>query len=217
MRMIPVEFFREAQRLANQYECLIIADEVAIGFGRTGEMFASDKIGLKPDFLCLSKGITNGTLPFAATLTTQDIYNTFYSKENTFYHGHTYTANPIGCAAGLASLQVFNDEHVLTHVNEILIPSLSIALEQIKGHPNCHNVRQCGTIAAFELKRQNGKSFQEGANMAKEFCKNLLKEGIVCRPLGETLYYFLPLCTTQDQLNQIVCKTVTVLQKQFNI
>ena len=118
MRMHDPEYLRLARQLCDRYGAHLICDEIAVGFGRTGSFFAHEQAGIRPDFLCLSKGISGGYLPLAATLTTERVFNGFQAPEHTFYYGHSYTANPLGCAAALASLEVFREERVLEQLPE---------------------------------------------------------------------------------------------------
>ena len=142
------------RQLTQQYNVLLIADEVATGFGRTGKMFACQQEGVCPDFLCLAKGITGGYLPLAATLTTQKVYDGFlfdYKEQKTFFHGHTYTGNPLACATALANLEVFQKERTLTKLG----PKIKILGEKLKmfyNLPSVAEVRQCGFMVGIELK-----------------------------------------------------------------
>src|SRR5690606_29289737 len=145
---------------------LLIADEVATGFGRTGKMFACEHEGVAPDLLCLSKGLTGGYLPLAATLATQEIYDAFLGpidSGRTFYHGHTFTGNPLGCAAALASLDIFEKDRTLEQVQG-KIERLAQHLARIAASPHVGEVRQCGLIAGIELVRDKatGEPFAYG-------------------------------------------------------
>ena len=153
MIIYPSEYLKQAANLTKKYNVHLILDEVATGFGRTGKMFACQHANVKPDLMCLSKGITSGYLPLAITLTTEEIYGAFYAdfeEKKTFYHGHTYTANPIACAAANASLEIFENENTLTKIQEI-IPLLESGLERIKTLKYVGDVRSIGMIGAIEL------------------------------------------------------------------
>jgi len=215
MIVYPAEYLKAAAKLAKKYNVHLIADEVATGFGRTGKMFACEWADVEPDFMCLSKGITSGTLPFAATLTTDKVYDAFYAdyeKLQTFYHGHTYTANPIGCAAALASLEVFDKEKTLKKVQPI-IKQLHNGMEKFRELDFVGDVRYIGTVGAIELVKD--KATKDGfcveQRLGQKIYQNGLKEGILLRPLGDVVYLFLPLCTTEKQLNEITDKIFKVI------
>jgi len=189
---------------------------VATGFGRTGKMFASEHANIKPDFMCLSKGITSGYLPFAATLTTSEIYNAFYSdfhKKKTFYHGHTYTANPIGCAAALASLSIFEKERTLERIGE-LMPVLHNRLEDFAGLRFVGDVRYIGMIGALELvkDKKTKKPFDFRERIGLKIYEKGLRENLILRPLGNVVYFFLPLCMKKRALKTILDRTFTILK-----
>ena len=214
MIIYPKEYLQKAANLAKKYDVHLIVDEVATGFGRTGKMFACEHVKIQPDFMCLSKGITSGYLPMGITLTSKDIYQAFYDdyeKKKTFYHGHTYTANPLACAAALASLEIFRKEKTLENVNN-LSEVLKSELEQLLELPYVGDIRTIGLIAAIELvKDKNHKtpfSFEERIGLG--VYKEGLKKKILLRPLGNIIYLFLPLCTKKSELLQIVrsCREV---------
>ncbi|MGA2031880.1 MAG: adenosylmethionine--8-amino-7-oxononanoate transaminase, partial [Thermoguttaceae bacterium] len=151
----PRGYLRGVRELTRKYDVLLVADEVAVGFGRTGRMFACGHEQVTPDLLCLAKGLTGGYLPLAATLATDEIYQAFlgtYAESKTFFHGHTYGGNPLGAAAALATLDVFDEEQTLRHM-EPKIARLAEHLAQISALPHVGNVRQCGLIGAIELVR----------------------------------------------------------------
>ena len=208
MIVYPVKYLNEVGRLAREYNVHLIVDEVAVGFGRTGKMFATEFSTADPDFMCVSKGLTNGCLPLAATLTTQDVYDAFYDdyeKNKTFFHGHTFTANPLATAAAVASLQIFQEEGTLDKAS-IEIAYLHQEMERLRELPHVGDIRCKGMIAALELVRDKDTrepfSFEErvGWNIYKEG----LKRGLILRPLGNVTYLFLPLCVTRDELREIL-------------
>ncbi|PKN37300.1 MAG: adenosylmethionine--8-amino-7-oxononanoate transaminase [Deltaproteobacteria bacterium HGW-Deltaproteobacteria-2] len=211
MLIYPAAYLAEAARLSRQYNVHLILDEVAVGFGRTGTMFACEQADVCPDFLCLSKGLTSGMLPLAATLTTQDVFNAFLGplgSDKTFYHGHTYTANPIGCSAALASLDIFAEEGTLSHVQEIS-QELRKGIEMFKEHPMVGDIRTIGTVAAFELVKN--KKTKEPLAGNDEKIRNIYSKGlennVMLRPIGNVIYLFLPLSTTLEELKDIISKT----------
>ncbi len=184
---------------------LTIADEVMTGFGRTGKFFASDYLSEKPDILCMSKGLTGGFLPMAITSCTSAVFNAFLSKKNeplnkTFYHGHSYTANPLGCAAALASLDLMEATATMEHIERITRRH-ALFREVIADDPKILDVRQCGTILAIELKTATGSSYN--SSMRDTIYHFFLQRGIIMRPLGNTMYLMPPYCITDDDLDYI--------------
>jgi adenosylmethionine-8-amino-7-oxononanoate aminotransferase len=206
--------------LAAEHGVHLIVDEVATGFGRTGTMFACEQAGVSPDFLCLSKGITSGTLPFAATLTTAEVYNAFLGSaqsDRTFYHGHTYTANPVGCAAALASLDLFEENRTLEHAREL--SALLIAeTAGLRSSPHVGDVRCIGTVAGFEL--VNDKVTRAPLDCVPGVLAGIRAEGlkrqIILRPLANVVYLFLPLCTSTDELRDIVRRLEETIAAAFS-
>ncbi len=216
MIVYPVEYLKRAAALAKKYDVHLILDEVATGFGRTGKMFACEHASVQPDFLCLAKGITSGTLPFAATLTTGRIYNAFYDdyeKFKTFYHGHTYTANPIGCAAALATLEIFGQEKTLQKL-KTLVPILHKDMEKFRQLPFVGDVRCIGMVGAVELvmDKTTKQPFGVKERIGQRIFQEGLREHLILRPLGNVIYLFLPLSITKPQLNYILKRTLKVVK-----
>lgn len=216
MIIYPKEYLVKAAGLAKKFNVHLIIDEVATGFGRTGRMFASDFVDYEPDFMCLSKGITSGYLPLALTLATDKIYKAFYADfrlKKTFYHGHTYTANPLSCSAALASLGIFEEERTLERIKEI-IPLLSDSLRGFTGLPLVGDVRCMGLIGAVELVRdkETKERFDFKKRIGLEVYKRGLKENLVLRPLGNIIYLFLPLSIKRDELKDISGKLYSVIK-----
>lgn len=183
----------------------LIADEVMTGFGRTGPLFACERADVRPDLLCLSKGITGGLLPLGATLTTDEIFAAFSStdRRKTFFHGHSYTANPIACAAALASLSLFD---AACEASRTRITALHAAqLAALRGTPGVKTVRQIGTVAAVELDAPAGYL----SDIGRELAAFSLQQGVLLRPLGNVAYCLPPYCTSDDELSQVY----TVLQR----
>lgn len=185
MRMWPAEFVRGVRELCDRHGTLLIADEVLTGFGRTGKMFACEHAGITPDIICLSKGLTAGYMPLGATATTQAIYDAFLSddRSKTFFHGHSYTANPLACAVAIASLKLFAEEPVLENVAR-LERQMRAGL----------NGRVMGGVGAVEL---DGEGYLDstGPRLAAEF----LKRGLLLRPLGNVVYFMPPYCITESE------------------
>jgi adenosylmethionine-8-amino-7-oxononanoate aminotransferase len=189
---------------------------VATGFGRTGKMFASDYCDIEPDFMCLSKGLTSGYLPLGVTLTTDKVYQAFYSDykdKKTFFHGHTYTANPISCAAGLASLEIFEEEKTLERVNK-LMPLFHERLQEFKGLALVCDVRYLGLIGAMELvkDKKTKKAFTFEERIGLEIYKRGLKNNLILRSLGGIIYFFLPLCVKKVELEDILDRAYSVIK-----
>ncbi|MBI4972804.1 MAG: adenosylmethionine--8-amino-7-oxononanoate transaminase [Candidatus Omnitrophica bacterium] len=217
MIVYPQEYLKKAAALAKEYHVHLILDEVATGFGRTGKMFACEYVnGIEPDFMCLSKGVTAGYLPLGITLTTDKVYKTFsadYQENKTFYHGHTYTGNPLCCSAALASLEIFEEEKTLFKIKDT-IPLFHRGLERFRGLPLVGDVRQLGLIGALELvkdkKTKRGFDFKERIGL--EVYKRGLKRNLILRPLGNVVYLWLPLCTKRNELEDILDKTYQVIE-----
>jgi len=188
---------------------LLVVDEVATGMGRTGTMFACDQEGIRPDFLCIAKGLTGGTLPLAATLSTEEIFQAFLaprSEGKTFFHGHTYTGNPIACAAALANLDVFRSERTLEHVAHV-VNWIADELGLIADLPGVRAVRQCGTMVGIELDPSGGSGEQ-----AREICQLMRTDGIVLRPLGDVIVWMPPLTSTEAEIRLLGSATARAIQ-----
>ncbi len=217
MIVYPKEYLLKVAKLAKKFNVHLIIDEVASGFGRTGKMFACEYVNnAEPDLLCFSKGLTAGYLPLAVTLTTEKIYKAFYAdyRENkTFYHGHTYTANPLSCSAALASLEVFKKERTLDKIKKI-IPLFHAGMEEFRDLPLVGDVRYIGLIGAIELVKDKltKKSFDFQERIGSEIYKRGLKRNIILRPLGNIIYLFLPLCIKKDELEDILDRTYAVVK-----
>jgi adenosylmethionine---8-amino-7-oxononanoate aminotransferase len=203
----PPGFLRGVRDLTQRYGVLMIADEVAVGMGRTGKMFACEHEGVTPDFLCLAKGVTGGYLPLAATLTTDEIYRAFlgrYEDSKTFFHGHTYGGNPLGAAAALATLDVFDEEKTLEHLPP-KINRLAEHLARIARQRHVGDVRQRGLIAGIELvrDRETKEPFAWGERRGIRVCQHAITEGVWLRPLGNVVVIMPPLAISLDELDRI--------------
>lgn len=201
MLMYDAEVLNELIGLCNKNGVLAIADEVMTGFGRTGKFLATDHCTYKPDIICLSKGITGGFLPFAATTCTSAVYNAFLSddKAKMLFHGHSYTGNPLGCAAALASLTVFERENTLTKIERIAERHAEFA-SRLKLLPSAIKVRQQGTILAFDLKTTDAGYLSGIRDRAYNY---FLGRGIILRPLGNVVYILPPYCIGESELNLV--------------
>jgi adenosylmethionine---8-amino-7-oxononanoate aminotransferase len=190
----PAEFVAGVRRLCDRYNTLLIADEVLTGFGRTGKMFACEHAAITPDIICLSKALTAGYLPLGVTATTAPVYEAFLSDDRTrtFFHGHSYTANPLACAVGLASLDLFRDEAVLANVAR-LERQLRAGFGLLR---SMGDVRVIGGVAAIELKSDKpGYLDQIGPRLAAAF----LDRGLLLRPLGNVVYFMPPYCISESE------------------
>lgn len=191
----------EMRRICSHHRVLFIADEVMTGFGRTGRMFACEHAGISPDILCLAKGLTGGSLPLAATLATSDIFDAHVSTDRArmFFHSSSYTANPTACAAAAANLAIWKDEPVLDRVTAIADRQAQ-ALASLTRDKRFANVRQLGTIAAFDLSGTKASYLSDVALPLRAAC---LKRGVLLRPLGATLYVMPPYCTSTEELMNV--------------
>ena len=209
MRMYHPIYIEHARRICSQYGIHLIADEIAVGFGRTGSFFACEQASISPDFLCLSKGLTGGFLPMSAVLTTDDIFNAFLSNDRSrgFLHSHSYTGNPLGCAAALASLGIFQDDNVIER-NKISATLIKQHMATFSSHSNIANVRQTGMIVAFDLVQANNMSFPAEQRRGLHAYRTGLNHGVVIRPLGDTLYWMPPYCIQPDELQFLADATL---------
>jgi adenosylmethionine-8-amino-7-oxononanoate aminotransferase len=207
MVMHPDGYLRGARELTRKYDVLLIADEVAVGMGRTGRMFACEHQQVAPDLLCLAKGLTGGYLPLAATLASEEIWQAFlgdYAQSRTFFHGHTYGGNPLGAAVALATLDVFEEEQTLARLPE-KIDRLAGHLRRIAELPPVGHVRQCGLIAGVELvrRRQTKEPYPWEERRGQRVCDHARREGVLLRPLGNVLVIMPPLAISLEELDRI--------------
>lgn len=218
MHVWPPGMLAALRRWCDESGVHLILDEVMTGFGRTGKMFACQHENVVPDFLCLAKGLTGGMLPMAATLTTSTIYNAFLGNpDHAFYYGHSYTANPLGCAAALASLAAFDDEKTLDQL-AFKIDHLSKGLANLKAtQPNVHAVRQCGFIAGIELRRPNGTQFPPDRRIGEMICIAARAHGLLTRPILDTIVLMPPLCTTISEIDHALAALSTAISSNLSI
>jgi adenosylmethionine-8-amino-7-oxononanoate aminotransferase len=203
----PPGYLGRVREVTRRHDVLLIADEVAVGFGRTGKMFACEHEGVSPDLLCLAKGITGGYLPLAATLATDDIYQAFlgeYQEFKTFFHGHTYTGNPLGATVGLANLEIFAQDRVLEGLPP-KIAQLTERLEHMAGHPHVGDVRQRGLMVGLELvaDRATREPFPVERRTGHRVILEARRLGAILRPLGDVIVLMPPLCITPDELDAL--------------
>jgi adenosylmethionine---8-amino-7-oxononanoate aminotransferase len=201
MRMYPVDRLRRFRELCSANEVLFIADEVFTGFGRTGRMFACDHAGIVPDMICLSKGLTAGFLPLAATVCRDEIYQAFYSDDRSkaLFHGHSYCANPLGCAAGVASLKIFETEPVFDRITAIEKIHRE-RLARLGSHPAVGEARLLGTIAALELRAGDPGYL---SSIRKRLYPYFIGHGVLLRPLGNVIYTVPPYVVSSDDLHYV--------------
>jgi adenosylmethionine-8-amino-7-oxononanoate aminotransferase len=209
MRMCRPEFVKTLVERVRAQGILVIFDEVMTGFGRTGTVFALDQVGLAPDLLCVSKGITGGFLPLALTVTTETMYQAFLSPEwpKAFAHGHSYTANPLACAAALASLKILNQPETglaMQHIHE----AHQAGIAAVKEHcPKAYQHRSLGTIAAFEVHTQ------DIPRLNRQLKAQFLEAGLLIRPLGNTVYLLPPYCISNTQLQESYHAMIKILNQ----
>ncbi len=208
MRMYPAGYLKRARAACDRYGVHLIADEIMVGFGRTGTLFACEQAGITPDFLCLSKGITGGFLPLAAVLTTPAVFDAFYAEYQTrraFLHSHSYTGNPLACAAACEVLKMFAEEDWLAR-NRSTSSTLAAAIEPLRAHPSVGDVRQTGMIAAVELVRDRAtrEPFDWRERRGLKVYRHALSRGVLLRPLGNVIYFLPPYCISADEIALMV-------------
>jgi adenosylmethionine---8-amino-7-oxononanoate aminotransferase len=206
MKMWPRGMLRELRAWCHERDVFLIADEVMTGFGRTGKMFACEHENVAPDFVALAKGLTGGTLPLGATLTTERVFRAFLGDPDemkTFFHGHSYTGNPLGCAAALANIEIFREEGVLAGLEAKIALVTELLAGLRAGHPGLiGDIRQCGFIAGIDLMADaaNSTPFPATVRAGERVCFAARRHGLLTRPIRDTIVLMPPLCTTASQL-----------------
>ncbi|MBF0492316.1 MAG: adenosylmethionine--8-amino-7-oxononanoate transaminase [Deltaproteobacteria bacterium] len=208
MLLQPPGFLEKLRKLTQKYGVLLIVDEVATGFGRTGKMFACEHQQVQPDLMCVAKGLTGGYLPLAATLATPEIYEGFYTdyvQLKTFFHGHTYTGNPLACAVALANLEIFKKEKTI----EALQPKIKLfqeLLADFPNHPHIKEVRQMGLMIGVELikDKKNNQEYELAERIGNRVILQARKKGVVIRPLGSVIVLMPPLSITEEEIHLLV-------------
>ena len=209
MHVWPKNMLLELRQWCDRHGVHLILDEVMTGFGRTGTMFACQQENVTPDFLCLAKGLTGGYLPLAATLVREEIYQAFRGgAERAFYYGHSYTANQLGCAAALASLDVFEQENTLSRLPEKIKCLDELLTKMSYYHPQIYGVRQCGMVAGVELRDANGNSFPTTDRVGEAVSLVAREYGVLSRPIRDTLVIMPPLSISQEEI-QVMCDGVS--------
>jgi len=214
----PASFVRGVRELCDRFGCLLVCDEVATGFGRTGTMFAVEQAAISPDILCLAKGISAGYLPLAATLATEQIYDAFCGRPSEYralFHGHTYGGNPLGCAAAIASLDVFRDEDTLTHARRAATVLAQLLDRHIAPLAHVGPVRQVGLMVAFDLWRdvERAVRFETDERRAHHAVLLARDDGVILRPLGETMVLMPPLAIPDDLLERLIVATAHAVER----
>ena len=207
MRMYDPFYLKLLREACDRFDVQLIADEIAVGFGRTGTMFACEQAGIRPDYLCLSKGLTGGYLPLSVVLTTDTVYDAFYdeyTKLNAFLHSHSYTGNALACAAANATLAIFRDEPVLER-NRDLAARMAASVEHLREHPHVAEIRQRGMILAIELMKDvaNRTPWPFTERRGLRIYRLALDRGALIRPLGTTVYFMPPYVIEPDEIDAL--------------
>jgi len=219
MLVHPAGFLKAVRELTRQYDVLLIVDEVATGFGRTGRMFACEHEGVCPDLMCLAKGLTGGYLPLAATLTTQEVFDAFLGEvheHKTFYHGHTYTGNALGCAAALASLDLFEGTDLIASLGP-KIEQIAQALRRMAELNYIGDVRQCGLMVGIEIVRDRAarESFPYDKRLGGRVCTAMRPKGVMLRPLGDVIVLMPPIAIDMATLDRLLAVVEETLAKDL--
>ena len=207
MRMYPPQYLTKVRELCDRYDILLIDDEVAMAFGRTGKYFAFEHANIKPDIFCVAKGITAGYIPLAATITTDKIYNAFYddfSTLKTFYHGHSFTGNPIACAVAVENLKIMEQENIIENLKP-KITKLKQCLEKFRDLAHVGDIRQTGMIGALELvkNKETKEPYQFEDRIGHNVFKEALKNGALLRPIGNVIYFMPPYIIKNEEIEKL--------------
>ena len=208
MRMYDPVYLTLLRDACDRYGVHLIADEIAVGFGRTGTLFACEQAGIRPDFLCLSKGLTGGYLPLSVVMTTNEVYAAFYDeyvKMNAFLHSHSYTGNPLACAAARASLAIFDTDRVLEK-NRVLAAHMGQRARALEEHSHVAEVRQCGMITAIELVKNKAtrEPYPWQDRRGLTVYRHGLERGVLLRPIGNVVYFMPTYVITPDEIDLMV-------------
>ena len=208
MRMYDPAYLAGLRKLCDEFGVHLIADEIAVGFGRTGTLFACEQAGISPDFMCLSKGLTGGFMPLSVVLTTASVYSAFWAEYNSgkaFLHSHSYTGNPLACRAALATLAIFRNEPVLER-NRMLAARIAQRLAPLLNHSHVADVRQTGMIAAVELVRDKAARlpFPAAERRGLRVYRHGLERGVLLRPLGDVIYFMPPYVIAPEEIDLMI-------------
>lgn len=217
MRMYHPDYLTGLRSLCDEFQVHFIADEIAVGFGRTGTLFACEQAAVAPDFMCLSKGLTGGFLPLSAVLTTTHVYEAFYAEYSAgkaFLHSHSYTGNPLACRVALETLRIFRDEPVLAR-NQVLAAHLASRLAPLRDHPHVADVRQTGMIAAVELvaDKRSRRPFPSSERRGLRVYLHGLEHGALLRPLGDVIYFMPPYVVTTQEIDHLVDVAISGIER----
>ena len=221
MRIYPPLYLEKLRKLCDDYNVILIADEIATGFGRTGKMFAFDYTSVSPDIMTVSKGLTGGYMPMAITITTQKIYDAFYadySEGKAFMHSHTYSGNPLGCTAALAVQQILREDNILAKANKMATYLHNALQDRLGNHQNVGEIRHLGLINAIELvqDKQNKTPFASNKRLGYQIYKRALNHGLLLRPLGDVLYFNPPLNIDKETLDKAIDRCAISIQEIIN-
>ena len=208
MRMYHPVYLTRLREACNRHGVHLIADEIAVGFGRTGSLFACEQAGISPDFLCVSKGLTGGYLPLSAVLTTDDVYGAFYGDYvslTAFLHSHSYTGNPLACSAALATLEIFTADEVIER-NRPRAAFLGRRARELEGHPHVSEVRQCGMIVAIEFvkDKKTRAPYPWTERRGQQVYRHALERSVLLRPIGNVVYFMPPYVVDEDEMDLMV-------------
>jgi adenosylmethionine-8-amino-7-oxononanoate aminotransferase len=207
MRMYDPVYLKLLRDACDRHRVHLIADEIAVGFGRTGTMFACEQAGIRPDFLCLGKGLTGGYLPLSVCLTTDDVYQAFYAEYTAlkaFLHSHSYTGNPLACTAALATLDIFRTDDVIAR-NRAIAAHMARAIAPLADHPHVAEVRQTGMIAAIEITRNKAtrEAYPWQERRGRIVHRHALEQGALLRPLGDAIYFMPPYVIAPEEIDRL--------------
>ncbi|WP_147533348.1 adenosylmethionine--8-amino-7-oxononanoate transaminase [Bacillus marasmi] len=220
MKMYPPVYLKRLKALCLQYDVHLIADEIAVGFGRTGTMFACEQAGITPDFMCLSKGLTGGYLPLSVVLTTDEVYEAFYDDYDTmkaFLHSHSYTGNPLACRVALEVMKIFEEDNIIEEIQAKSAYMKQIASNVFCGLPYVGEYRQTGMVGAIELVRDKvtKEPFPGCDRIGYQIYKIALEKGLLLRPLGNILYFMPPYVMTKDEISLMIERANDAIQEFF--
>lgn len=218
MKIYPAKYLTKLRKICDEYGVLLIADEIATGFGRTGTFFAVDQAGVSPDIMTISKGLTGGYMPMAITITTDEIYNAFYAEYNdqkAFMHSHTYSGNPLGCSVALGVLDVLEKENIIEKAQETAKYLHKRLCDEFLNHKNVGEIRHTGLINAVELvkDKESKEGFESELRVGYQIYKKALNYGLLLRPLGNVLYFNPPLIITKEEIDLAIEKMKKALNE----
>ncbi len=221
MKIYPPIYLKKLRALCDKYNVHLIADEIATGYGRTGKMFACDHAGISPDIMCLSKGLTGGYMPMALCVTTKKIFDAFYapySEGKAFMHSHTYSGNPLACAAACEVLKILDDEKIIEKAQQKAIYFNNAIKDKFAAHKNVGDIRSIGLINAIELvkNKDTKEPFDSKLRIGYQIYKEALKKGVILRPLGDVIYFNPPLIIEKDDMDYVLDVAYNSMVKILN-